>query len=109
MARKLNTRIRAQIEAGTFESFHILERDRPKVDPFSIQEAGQLIEGINWDWGEAIGNFDEFRFFTGLRQSEQISLRITDCDLIKGTIHIHQVVVLGRHKDPLAHQVESTI
>jgi integrase len=91
------------------ESFRILERDRPKVDPFTIQEAEQLIEGIHRDWGEAIGNFDEFRFFTGLRQSEQISLRLSDCDLMKGTIHIHQVVVLGRHKDRPKNNEERTV
>jgi len=91
------------------ESFRILKRDRPKVDPFTIQEAERLIEGIHADWGEAIGNFDEFRFFTGLRQSEQISLRISDCDLTKGTIHIHQVVVLGRHKDRPKNNEERTI
>jgi integrase len=80
------------------ESFRILKRDRPKVDPFTIQEAEQLITAIHVEWGEPIGNLDEFRFFTGLRQSEEISLRVSDCDLEKGTFHIHQVVCSGGTK-----------
>jgi len=95
--------------AAGLESFRILKRDRPKVDPFTIQEAEWLIDGIHRDWGEAIGNFDEFRMFTGLRQSEQISLRIGDCDLTRGTILIHQVVVLGRHKDRPKNNEERTV
>jgi hypothetical protein len=35
-----------------------------------------------------MGNFDEFRFFTGLRQSEQLALRTRDCDLEKRTINV---------------------
>jgi integrase len=30
--------------------------------------------------GDRIGNYDEFRFFTGLRPSEQIALLVTDYD-----------------------------
>jgi integrase len=85
--------------AAGLDTFRLTKRDCPKIDPFTIQEAETLILGIHVEWGEAIGNFDEFRFFTALRQSEEISLRVQDCDLVKGTIRIHQVVVLGRDKD----------
>jgi integrase len=81
------------------ESMRIKQIDRPKVDPFSIREAEALIFGIHVEWGEAIGNFDEFRFFTGLRHSEEMALRVRHCDLEKGTIHIKDVIVLGRDKD----------
>jgi hypothetical protein len=36
----------------------------------SIQHAQVLIAAVNRDWGEARGNYDELRFFTGLRPSE---------------------------------------
>lgn len=85
--------------AKGLDSLRITKIDRPKIDPFTVQEAEQLIRGIHTEWGEAIGNFDEFRFFTGLRQSEEISLRQEDCDLNKGTIQIRRVIVLGREKD----------
>lgn len=55
-------------------------REQPKPDPFRIFEAEALIEGIHRDWGEAQGNYDEFRFFTGLRPSEEIALQVQDYD-----------------------------
>jgi hypothetical protein len=33
-----------------------------------------LIAALHRDWGEAQGNCDELRFFTGLRPSEEIEL-----------------------------------
>jgi hypothetical protein len=50
------------------------------VDPFTIVEAESLIAQLCADWGNAIGNYDELRFFTGLRPSEQIALLVTDFD-----------------------------
>ncbi len=85
--------------AEGLESFRLTKKDRPKVDPFSIQEAEKLISGIHGEWGEAIGNFDEFRFFSGLRQSDEIGLRTAQCDLVKGTVKICETVVLGQDKD----------
>jgi integrase len=59
-------------------------KDFPKIDPFRIQDAEALIEAIHQDWGESEGNFHEFRFFTGLRPSEEIALRVRDFDERKG-------------------------
>ena len=85
--------------AAGLESFKLTKKDRPTIDPFTIQEAEVLIRGIHEEWGELIGNYDEFRFFTGLRQSEQIGLRTTNCDLVKGTIKICESIVLKQDKD----------
>ncbi len=60
--------------AAALKSARIGKKDRPMIDPFSIQEAERLIAALHRDWGEAQGNYDEFRFFTGLRPSEQIAL-----------------------------------
>jgi hypothetical protein len=49
-------------------------KDRQTIDPFRIQDAETLLAAIRRDWGEAQGNYDEFRFFTGMRPSEQIAL-----------------------------------
>src|SRR6201996_8004886 len=51
--------------------FRITSKDRQKVDPFKIQEAETIIATGHRMHGEWYGNYDEFRFFTGLRQSEQ--------------------------------------
>jgi integrase len=75
------------------------KKDRPPVAPFSIQEAELLISKLHADWGEAIGNYDEFRFFTGLRPSEQIALLVTDYDARKGVLAVTKARVLRRDKD----------
>ena len=44
----------------------LAKKDRLPPDPFTIQEAETIIAAIHHDWGEAQGNYEEFRFFTGL-------------------------------------------
>jgi integrase len=70
-------------------------KDRIRPDPFRIDEAEQLIVAIRADWGEAQANYDEFRFFTGLRPSEQIALSISDFDSARGTLRVNKARVAG--------------
>jgi integrase len=70
-------------------------RDRPRIDPFRIQDAETLIAAIHQDWGEAQGNYDEFRFFTGMRPSEQIALTIRDLDVERGSLWVCKSKVHG--------------
>lgn len=58
-----------------------------------------LIAGIRKDWGEAQANYDEFRFFTGLRPSEEIALLVSDFDAKRGTLRVDKACVDGRDKD----------
>jgi integrase len=66
-----------------------------------MHDAEVLIAAIHRDWGEAQGNYDEFRFFTGLRPSEQIALVLSDLDLENGIISINKarVAALRRSSD----------
>ena len=77
----------------------ITKKDRPVVDPFTIGEAESLITQLRADWGDAIGNYDELRFFTGLRPSEQIALLVTDFDERLGVLRVTKARVLRRDKD----------
>jgi integrase len=74
-------------------------KDRPQPDPFRIQDAETLIAQIHSDWGEAQGNYDEFRFFTGLRPSEQIALTVSDFEPVRGTLSVNKARVNGVHKN----------
>ena len=74
-------------------------KDRPIVDPFALDEAETLIAAIRKDWGHAQANYDEFRFFTGLRPSEEIALRVSDYDAIRGTLDVTKARVNGIDKD----------
>lgn len=85
--------------ATALKCLRITKKDRPKIDPFTIHEAESVIAAIHRDWGEAQGNYDEFRFFTGLRPSEQIALLVTDCDLAQGKIMIDKARVVAHDKD----------
>jgi integrase len=80
-------------------TLRITKKDRPPVDPFTIEEGEKIIAASHAEFGAAHGNYEEFRFFTGLRQSEQIALTLHDCDTTRGTININKAVVLGQEKD----------
>jgi len=77
----------------------IQRKDRPVIDPFTIHEAEVLIAALHSDWGEAQGNYDEFRFFTGLRPSEQIALVVDDFDAAHRTLRVTKARVNGHDKD----------
>ncbi|MDB6084820.1 MAG: hypothetical protein JWN43_2701, partial [Gammaproteobacteria bacterium] len=79
--------------ARCLRSARILKIDRPKIDPFCMHDAETLIAAIHRDWGEAQGNYDEFRFFTGLRPSEEIALVLSDLDLVSGLISVNKAGV----------------
>jgi integrase len=49
--------------------------------------------------GEAQGNYDEFRFFTGMRPSEQVALVVVDFDASTGTLTVNKACVAGIDKD----------
>src|SRR5262245_31986179 len=80
-------------------TLRITKKDRPPVDPFPIQHAEQIIAASHRIFGELHGNYEEFRFFTGLRQSEQFALLVTDYDPVEGTVKIDKACVLGRDKN----------
>jgi integrase len=85
--------------AAGLRCFRLTKKDRPVIGPFIIQEAETLIAAIHRDWGEAQGNFDEFRFFRGLRPSEQIALLVSDCDVAQGKLSVTRARVMARDKD----------
>jgi integrase len=85
--------------ALSLRTVRLKKRDRPKIDPFNIQDAENLIAAIHRDWGEAQGNYDEFRFFTGMRPSEQIALFLSDIDIEGGVVSVNKACVAGVDRD----------
>jgi integrase len=81
------------------KSARIRKQDRPVVDPFTIQDAEALIAAIHRDWAEAQGNYDEFRFFSGLRPSEEIALLVKDFDAVRRTVTVTKARVAGLDED----------
>jgi integrase len=85
--------------AEALKCSRIGKKDRPLIDPFSIQDAEVLIAAIHREWGELQGNYDELRFFTGLRPSEQIALVVTDYDRRNGVLSVTKARVHGIDQD----------
>src|SRR5207253_7752994 len=85
--------------AASLRCARIGKKDRPRIDPFSIQDAEVLIAALHADWGEVQGNYDEFRFFTGLRPSEEIALVVTDYDRAHRILSVSKARVDGIDKD----------
>jgi len=71
------------------------KKDRPRVDPFGIPDAEVFIDALRRDWGAPQANYDEFRFFTGLRPSEEIALMVSDYDRTHGVISVTKARVDG--------------
>jgi integrase len=74
-------------------------KDRRRIDPFALDEAETLIGALRRDWGDGQANYDEFRFFTGLRPSEQIALFVSNYDVARGTLDVTKARVNGTDKD----------
>jgi integrase len=85
--------------ALSLRTVRLKKKDRPKIDPFNIQDAETLIAAIHRDWGEAQGNYDEFRFFTGMRPSEQIALVLSDTHIEDGAVSVNKACVAGVDRD----------
>jgi integrase len=77
----------------------IQRKDRSLIDPFSLDEAETLIAALRRDWGDAQANYDEFRFFAGLRPSEEVALLVGDYDTARGTLDVTKARVNGVDKD----------
>lgn len=69
------------------------------IDPFSLEDAETLIAALRRDGGDAQANYDEFRFFVGLRPSEEIALLVDDYDAARGTLEVTKARVAGVDKD----------
>jgi integrase len=95
--------------AERIKTRRVTSKDRPPVDPFSAAESESVIAAIHRDWGEAQGNYDEFRFFTGVRLSEQLALLVSDVDLAARKLRITKAYVAGREKDRTKTNVDRVV
>jgi len=101
---KLSTVLRSAVLDGLIEKNPAELLERPKrskkeIDPFSIDEANQIIAKLyqHEHWPSTIyAAFFEFVFFTGLRLSEALALRWDAVDLDKRHAHVCRGIALGK-------------
>ena len=72
---------------------------KPKPDPFDLDEVGQILTHLKEHQGEQILNLVQLIFFTGLRTSESIALQWKNVDFRKGEMLIDSATVYEEESD----------
>ena len=86
------------IPRNPVDSIELPRRNKKVVDPFTREEADQIIEWLydNLKWQSKIyACYFEFAFYTGLRPSEIMALRWDEVDISTQSMHICRVVANG--------------
>jgi len=78
-------------------------------DPFTLEEVELILTDMRKHYPAQIGNYFEFKFFTGLRTSESLGLRWGAIDWRHGSMVISEGVVQGKHKDRTKTNVARTV
>jgi len=86
-----------------------LRVQRPRPDPFTLDEAEAIIAGIPEDAGAEMADYFEFQFFAGCRPSETIALTWSDYDKVKGTLRVRAARVMGKDKSTTKTSVEREV
>lgn len=87
------------IERNPAEKLKNMKHQKPEVDPFSRQEAEQIIDYLYHDTGNEdriYGAYIEFAFWTGMRTSEILALTWKDIDWHKGIARVSKARSRGR-------------
>lgn len=87
------------IKVNPCEEIERVSYQRKKPDPFSLDEAEQIISAITEKYGQQIGNFYEMQFFAGLRTNEGIGLRWDNVDLRRREILVEGGIVYDEETD----------
>lgn len=87
------------IPRNPVDSIELPRRNRKVVDPFTREEADQIIawlyENLKWQ-SKIYACYFEFAFYTGLRPSEIMALRWDEVDTNTQSVHICRVVANGK-------------
>ncbi|WP_426427343.1 tyrosine-type recombinase/integrase [Pseudomonas palmensis] len=100
---RLSTILGAALKEGLItknpaSAVELPKRSRKEIDPFTLDEANQIVEKLyqHAHWPSQIyAAFFEFVFFTGVRLSEGLAMRWDAVDLDKKVAHVRRTVALG--------------
>ena len=87
------------MERSPIEKVKNAKVQKEPPDPFSLDEANLIIDDLRKHAGEAVGDYFEFAFFTGVRASEQIALEWKDYDRKRGLLRVARARVWGKNKN----------
>lgn len=86
------------LERSPIEKVKNAKVQKEPPDPFSLDEANAIIADLRKHAGDAVGDYFEFAFFSGLRASEQIALEWKDYDRKRGLLRVTRARVWGKDK-----------
>ncbi|MCQ0168482.1 tyrosine-type recombinase/integrase [Pseudomonas sp. B21-036] len=100
---RLSTILSAALKEGLITknpaaAVELPKRSRKEIDPFTLDEANQIVEKLyqHAHWPSQIyAAFFEFVFFTGVRLSEGLAMRWDAVDMDKKVAHVRRTVALG--------------
>lgn len=87
------------ITSSPIEGLESAAHQRKAPDPFSMQEAEDILAGLEKHYGPQIANYFGLKFFTGTRTSESLALKWEAIDWRLGHMAVTEGIVLGKHKD----------
>ncbi len=87
------------LKANPADSIARAKHQKPPPDPFSREEVESIITDMPEHYPDQVVNYEEFKFFTGLRTSESFGLRWPNVDLPSKQIWVTQNIVRGVEKD----------
>lgn len=98
-------RVKAMFRAAVYDevvdrnpaaAIQLPQRNKKQIDPFSVEEAENLIKWMYENFSrnnQVFAAFYEFAFFTGMRTGEIMALRWDEIDFEKKTAHVCRIVV----------------
>lgn len=75
------------------------KHQKPPPDPFTQDEADAICAYMQRHYPPQVANYNEFRFFTGVRTSEGCGLRWPNVDLASKYVMVSEAIVRGEEKD----------
>lgn len=87
------------LDANPVDATPRASHQKPPIDPFSLDEARQIIAYTAERFDAQVHNLVRFWFFTGMRTSEIAGLRWGSIDFRQRTALVHEGLVRGRAKE----------
>lgn len=86
------------ITSNPLEGLEAASHQAPEPDPFGLDEAEAIIEGLARHYSESVSNYFGSKFYTGLRTSESLAQQWGWLDTRKNVLAVSEAIVLGEHK-----------
>lgn len=87
------------LQSSPLDGLEAAVHQRPVPDPFDLAEVELILSDMRERYDQAVVNYFEFKFFTGLRTSESLAIRWDSVDFRRREMVVSEAIVLGEHKD----------